>query len=335
MELRNWSDIRVRFRDTILLGNGASIAIDERLSYKSLYKCVCDSGRLNPEIIGMFKRFGTKNFEFIMRLLLEASRVNEVLRIEDNKTRDYYHEIRDSLINTIRDIHPAYPTVEDLLPTIAGFLMGFTDVLSLNYDLLVYWSMLKGNSTLGCQWFKDGYVHGEFDNDFADYMYDPLPPADGATLVLYPHGSLSLVTDIHGHEQKLSRSDDEILLDVVLGKWKEKDYIPLFVSEGHTASKLRAITRSNYLNTVYGSVLRKVKGSLVIYGWSASEIQDEHIFAAIDHKGITHIAVSVHTENPRWKSYCEMIDNRVALSRNLRYVDLCFFDSKCEGCWVY
>lgn len=334
MELHKWSDIRDKFTQNILLGNGASIAIDKRLSYHSLYERVCESGRLNDEIIRMFKHFRTTNFEFIMKLLLEASRVNEVLEIDDGKTKDYYYEIRDSLINTIRDIHPKHESVEDLLPKMASFLKNFAEVLSLNYDLLVYWSMLEGNERFGCQWFKDGYYYGEFDNDFANYMYEPQPPATGATLVFYPHGSLFLVTDIDGDEKKLSRHEDEALIETVLARWKEKDYIPLFVSEGDTTAKFHAITRSNYLRTVYDLVLRRMTGSLVIYGWSASE-QDEHIFDGIDHKGITDIAVSVHTANPDWESYCERIDERFARTHNLRDSSIYFFGTQCDGCWIY
>jgi len=333
MELHNWSDIQDRFRDNILLGNGASIAIAERLSYHSLYERVCNSGRLNDEITRMFGHFHTTNFEFIMRLLLQASRVNEVLRIADSKTRGYYNEIRDSLINTIGEIHPEHEGVETLLPKIARFLMNFTNILSLSYDLLVYWSMMEGNERLGCTWFKDGYVGGNFDNGFAEYMYDRQPPAEGVTLVFYPHGSLFLATDIYGNEEKLSRSKNELLLDTVLGKWKEKDYIPLFVSEGESAAKLQAITRSNYLGAVY-DVLQDIQGSLVIYGWSASE-QDDHVFHAIDHEGITSIAVSVHTGNPDWESYCGRMANRIRSTHKLRHIRPYFFDSSSDGCWIF
>lgn len=332
-KLYDWSEIKKRFKDNLILGNGASIAIADRLSYRSLYKQVCESGKLNDEIMTMFERFQTTNFEFIMKLLLEASQVNKVLNIDDGKTKEYYYELRDSLISTIRDIHPTHHKVEPLLLQIANYLANFRTILSLNYDLLVYWSMLVGNENLKCNWFKDCYVRGEFEKDFS-YLRRPLPPAKGSTLVFYPHGSLFLATDIYGNEEKLSRSEDEFLLETVLSRWKEKEYIPLFVSEGNTKEKFHAITRSNYLNTVYDSILTKIKGSLVIYGWSASE-QDAHIFDAIDHRGITDIAVSVHIKNPHWESYCEKIENRIASTHNLRNVIPCFFDSQCEGCWIY
>ena len=333
MKLDDWSKIKERFKNNLILGNGASIAIDSHLSYRSLYEQVCESGKLNDELMDMFEHYKTTNFEFILKLLLEASQVNEVLNIEDYKTREYYYELRDALISTIRDIHPTYPSVKHLLIPIANFLANFTTVFSLNYDLLIYWAMLVGNEDRNCQWFKDCFVHGEFEKDF-DYLYKPLSPATGSTLVFYPHGSLLLATDIYGDEVKLSRSIEDCLLEAILSKWKEKDYIPLFVSEGTTTEKFRAITRSNYLNSVYDSALTEINGSLVIYGWSAGE-QDEHIFNAIDLKNITNIAVSVHTENPNWESYCNSIEDRIARTHHLRESNLYFFDSQSEGCWIH
>ncbi len=333
MNLYDWSEIRKRFKDSLILGNGASIAIDNRLSYRSLYEKVCEGGNLDDEIMTMFDYFETSNFEFIMKLLLEASRVNEALNIEDEKTKFYYYQLRDSLISTIRSIHPTHQSLEHLLPQIANFLVNFRTVLSLNYDLIVYWSMLVGNDNLECKWFKDCYVRGEFQKDFS-YLYRPLPPATGVTLVFYPHGSLFLATDIHGNEEKLSRTEDEFLLDTILTRWTEKEYIPLFVSEGNTTEKFHSITRSNYLNTVYDSILTKISDSLVIYGWSASE-QDEHIFNALDHRGITDIAISVHTANPDWESYCDRIEEMFARTHNLRESNIYFFDSQCAGCWIY
>jgi len=36
MQLKNWSDIANEFQDTLVLGNGASISIDQRFDYRSL-----------------------------------------------------------------------------------------------------------------------------------------------------------------------------------------------------------------------------------------------------------------------------------------------------------
>ena len=344
MKLTDWSEIEKTLkRKHLLLGNGASIAIDSRLSYHSLYEQVCNTGKLKVSLLNMFDSFKTSNFEFIMRLLLEASQVNNALNIEEDKTKNYYYELREALISTVRDIHPQYADVEPFLIPIAKFLAKFRVVFSLNYDLVVYWAMLAGNNKLGallagdskleCQWFKDCFVNGGFKKDF-QYMYYSLPPAKGSTLVFYPHGNLFLATDIYGDELKLSRSKEDYLLEEVLSRWQEKDYLPLFVSEGITSEKYRAIARSDYLSTVYDSILRKFSGSLVIYGWSASD-QDEHIFGAIDHKDINGIAISVHTKNPQWESHCEKIEDRLARTRHLKEIPTFFFDSTCKGCWIY
>ena len=333
MELFEWSKIKKQFKGTLILGNGASIAVDNRLSYKSLYNQVRDSKKLNSELLGLFDYFRTSNFEFIMRLLLQSGTVNDAINIKDDKSKEYYNLLRATLIDTIRSIHPSYQVVKPYFTKIGEYLSNFKTVLSLNYDLLVYWAMLTENERLKCQWFKDCFVDGEFKKDFR-YLYLPQPPARGSTLVFYPHGNLFLVSDLYGDELKLSRTSDDYLLETVLSKWLEKDYIPLFVSEGTSTEKFRSITRSNYLNSVYESILSKRQGAIVIYGWSASE-QDEHIFDALDHPGITDIAISVHVENPEHESYCDMIEYRLHQTHCLKQAKLYFFDSKSEGCWIY
>jgi hypothetical protein len=333
MTLSDWQGIKNKFKDNILLGNGASIAIHDRLSYRSLYERVCDNQRLNRELLDIFTRFETSNFEFILKLLLEASQINEILNIPEDKTRRYYYELRDALINTVWEIHPTYENVESLLPPIADFLSNFKTVMSLNYDLMVYWAMLFGNEQWGCNWFKDCYIHGEFERDF-EYLSKPQDGVGGATLVFYPHGNLFLATDIYNNEVKLCRTDDDRLLETVLAKWKEKDYVPLFVSEGSSTEKFHAVTRSEYLNVVYDSVLSKISGTLLIYGWSMS-MQDEHIFKALDHRGITDIAVSVYTTNSDWEANCFRIQERFRNTHKLKDTNLYFFDSNSEGCWIY
>jgi hypothetical protein len=333
MELHDWSKIRNQFKTTLLLGNGASIAVDNRLSYKSLYNQVCNGKKLNSEILSMFDYFKTSNFEFIMRLLLQTSLVNRAINIEDDKSKEYYNLLRTTLIDTIRSIHPSYQEVKPYFTKMGEFLSNFKTVISLNYDLLVYWAMLAENERLNCSWFKDCFVEGVFRKDFM-YLYFPQPPAKGSTLVFYPHGNLFLASDLFGNEFKLSRTSDDYLLETVLSKWEEKDYLPLFVSEGTSREKFRSITRSNYLNSVYESILSRRQGSIVIYGWSASE-QDEHIFEALDHTGVTDIAISVHVENPEHESYCDMVEYRLRHTQHLKQAKLYFFDSRSEGCWIY
>ena len=332
MKLYDWADIKKNFTHSLLLGNGASIAIDKRFSYKLLYEEVSNYSALNEGLLGLFEHYHSTNFELILRLLLETHRVNEILKIADDKTEGYYLELRNSLINTIRSIHPSYDEVKDYFGKITEFLRRFKRVMSLNYDLLVYWAMLAYNEKNG-QWFKDCFLYGEFERDFG-YLYRPQPPAKGATLVFYPHGSLFLATEPFGGEVKLSSTEKDYLLDSVLAKWKQEDYIPLFVSEGTSKEKLRSITRNSYLNTVYDSVLANLTDPLVVYGWSFGD-QDQHILKALSRGKPKEIAVSVYTENDEWESKLDEVKDKIKHTLHIHDSNVYPFDARSGGCWVY
>jgi hypothetical protein len=59
------------------------------------------------------------------------------------------------LIQAVRDVHPEYEQVSDQLPNMYQFLKRFDTVLSLNYDLLVYWTMTYGLDIRDGHLFKD------------------------------------------------------------------------------------------------------------------------------------------------------------------------------------
>lgn len=332
MKLRKWDDIQRNFTHNILLGNGASVAIDKRFSYKLLYKEVTEYSDLNKELLSLFEHYHTTSFELILRLLLETHRINEILNIEDDKTEEYYLELRNALIETIRSIHPQYDEVKGQFGGITRFLSKFKRVLNLNYDLLIYWAILAYNEKAG-QWFKDCFVHGEFEKDF-EYLSHPHHSAKGATLIFYPHGSLFLATEPFGGEAKLSSTEKDYLLESVLAKWEKEDYIPLFVSEGTSQGKLRSITRNSYLNTVYDSVLAKVSDSLVVYGWSFGD-QDQHILDALSRGRLKEIAISVYTKNKNWESHLDEVMDKIERIPRIKDCTVHYFDAESERCWIH
>ena len=315
--------------------NGAGIGVWEGFKYHSLYDVANDAGRIDNRLRRLFSDFGSTDFEYTLKLLSQTKRVNRLLRIQDNYTSGLYRKLRQTLIDTICDIHPKHEQVETQLLPMAQFMMRFHTVLSLNYDLLVYWAMLEGNDKYG-NWFKDGFVDEcRFDNDY-HALYEPYL-AEGATLVFYPHGNLILATESLGDEVKLSRSGEKYLLDTILSKWEKGDHIPLFVSEGGTDEKVQAIRRSNYLKTVYDYEVDTREESLVVYGWSFRE-EDEHILKGIVNGGIDRIAVSVHTSSGNVESFCEAIEHKVnkmhhTLKKGRKY-KLYYFDSESEGAWI-
>ena len=107
-----------------------------------------------------------------------------------------YAEVRKALIEAVHSVHPVHADVAADLQRAGTFASSFPTVVSLNYDLTLYWAMLLFNAANG-SWFKDAFHHGEFQTDWG-YLHKPLPPATGATLVFYPHGSLSVARDYIG-----------------------------------------------------------------------------------------------------------------------------------------
>jgi hypothetical protein len=173
-----------------------------------------------------------------------------------------------------REVHSKYETVRPHLVPISRFMKRFPTVLSLNYDLTVYWAMLEGNRQAGGTWFKDCFLDNVFEDDWAR-LRKPLGVAR-TTLVFYPHGNLSLATDVVGRERKLTARLDKDLLRTILTAWQEGNDLPLFVSEGRTKQKHDAILRSAYLTTVYNAVMSKVSESVAIFGANLGPV-DDHI----------------------------------------------------------
>ena len=74
MIIRNWADIRDQFTDaTIILGNGSSIAFDQRFHYDSLLQAANDAGFINAEVQAIFDQFQTNDFELILLQLWQVS----------------------------------------------------------------------------------------------------------------------------------------------------------------------------------------------------------------------------------------------------------------------
>jgi hypothetical protein len=334
-KIYEWESIRKDFTNKLLLGNGASIAVWDGFKYNSLYDEAQKAGRIGERLKRVFSDFATFDFEYILRLLHQTERINRLLKIEDSLTHSLYNNLRRTLIDTVCQIHPKRDQVKDMLLPIADFMKGFDTVLSLNYDLTVYWAMLVGNDKYG-NWFKDGFVdEGRFDNDY-DKLYEPYL-ADGATLVFYPHGNLILATTTFGDEVKLSKLQETLLLDTIVEKWETGTHIPLFVSEGSTEAKTQAVRRSNYLKTVYDREIDVPTESLVTYGWSFRD-EDEHILRGIIRGGVERIAVSVHKSSGNSESFCNAIEYKVnKMYADLEKKNLCklyFFDSSSDRAWI-
>lgn len=333
-KINSWSDISDRFhRGAILLGNGSSVAVDSRFNYPSILDYSRKRGIISREVETLFEHFKTDDFELVLRLLFHASTINDALSVEDVRTRVAYESLRDCLIRTVRDIHPERYEISDKIPVIYEFVKKFDTVVSLNYDIIIYWVAMYGKDQSDSYSLKDCFTRPGDNNElcfFEDWQYMRKPYYDGenTTLIFYPHGNLIFSRISTGLEYKLKSSESN-LLSSILDKWKSDECTPLFVSEGTQHHKYEAVGKSRYLHTVYKEVLPKLGRSLVIYGWGFGE-QDEYILERMKVGGeIEQVAVSVYGSD---QDYCDRVNKLI--SRVLGcHVKIEFFDSNSPGVW--
>lgn len=279
IEIVTWANISAESWSSLLLGNGASISIHKEFAYPTLHS-VADAKGLLATTAPVFAKLGTTDFEHVLLACWYAEQVNVALGTPSADISAAYAEVRTALIEAVHSVHPIHADVAADLQRVGTFASAFRTVVSLNYDLTLYWAMLLFNAAKG-SWFKDAFHHGEFKTDWG-YLRKPHPPAGGATLVFYPHGSLAVARDCIGDETKISVGAGAAgdLLDTITLRWSSGNYVPVFVSEGTSKQKVAAIRRSHYLTNVYEEVLPSLGENLVVYGWSFDE-RDQHVLNAI------------------------------------------------------
>jgi len=331
VEIDTWANISKDNRDAILLGNGASIAIHGDFGYSTLHS-VADARGLLAITAPIFAKLGTTDFEHVLLACWYAEHVNVALGTPSTDISAAYAEVRTALIEAVHTVHPVHAEVASDLQRVAAFASRFQTVISLNYDLTLYWAMLLFNAANG-SWFKDAFHHGEFQTDW-EYLRKPYGHAAGSTLVFYPHGNLSLARDYVGDETKIAvATGAEVdLLETITKRWSSGHYVPVFVSEGISKEKVAAIRRSYYLTNVHEHVLPTLGENLVVYGWSFDE-RDQHVLDAISVNPPKQMAVSVFTgqSDADQQSYCHHVLK--AVGHSLAETTVAFFDSQSPGCW--
>jgi hypothetical protein len=324
-DIVQWNDIKESYHQgSLLLGNGASIAVDRCFNYSSLYEKSIELGYITENVQAVFDKFDVNDFELVLRRLWQAKLVNEALNIPRGEVESAYEEVRQALISTVRDTHVSYDDARAHLEPIYTFMQEFDTVISLNYDLIVYWAAQYGNRYLN-SWFKDCFIRSYFNVDWQE-MSEPYGHAEGATLYFYPHGNLVLHREGFSGERKIQTDDNANLLEAILNKWEREDLSPAFVCEGIQDNKLEAISSCNYFERVFYEVIPSLTESLVVYGWGFGD-QDEHIIKQLKKSGVRKVAVSIYGDN---QILAGQIEQKLA---DLGLEELVFFNAQSDGCW--
>lgn len=324
-EVFQWEEIKDDYAQaSLIVGNGASMAVSPNFGYGSLYDAAVELKHISKPVQDVFDSFDVNDFELVLRRLWQAKLVNTALDIEHGKVEESYQQVRTALIATVRDVHVSYQEAEEHLVHIYKFMQPFSKVLSLNYDLIVYWAAMLGNRELG-PWFKDCFTPDYFCSGWQERA-EPYGAAKGATLFFYPHGNLVL----HHHEfssvKKITARADGDLLESILDKWERRDLAPAFVCEGTQESKEQSISSCDYLEKIFYEVLPDVGQNIVIYGWSMAE-QDEHLLQQISKSKAKKIAVSVYKAD---ETFMGRVEKQLT---DIGVEEVVFFDCESAGAW--
>lgn len=331
--IKDWAEIKDDYENgNLIIGNGASVALHQKFRFDSLKEEAEKLRLFNEDISKLFIEFDTSDFELILRLVWHAKLVNKHLGIIDQKIDSAYENIKEALIKVVKEVHCVHSDIADQLPQLYQFTKQFRTVVSLNYDLILYWILMYGNRNEDGHRFKDCFQgSGLFRNNWQD-LRNPIRKEKEVTLSLYQHGNLSIFRDAKNTETKVQRGDFEGLLEVITSQW-EDNKIPLFVAEGTGTKKLESIKSSPYLSTIFYEVLPDLitqKANLVIYGWSLGK-QESHLVKQIFKNNQSgKVAISIFQNN---QEECHRIYRLIKNEKVAPNIEVEFFDSQSSGCW--
>jgi hypothetical protein len=272
----------------LLLGNGFSMAYNPKIfSYNALYDFVAALG--DPALTKLFEAIKTKNFELVMGqldlfvALLDAFDSKEGLQ---DRVRQAGSRLQQSLLDAVGALHPehVFKVPADRLALCAAFLNSFLgtggSIFTTNYDLLLYWVLLRGEVPNHVDGFGRELLNpveskrGE-EQEWSELRWGPNRERQN---IHYVHGALPLF-DTGLEIVKEEYTGEAYLLENITARLKKGEY-PLFVTAGNGDEKLERIRHNRYLTFCYDQ-LCAAQGSLVTFGFNFGEY-DLHIIDAIN-----------------------------------------------------
>jgi len=326
--LLTWADVAKSRWTEILIGNGCSRAISDSFRYSTLLKVAAGlaTPRLTPEADAIFRVLDASDFEAVLRALSQTAAINSILRLPTDGLSDCYDSIRDSLVASISTVHPTHAAVTDSkLDSYKSFLREFSSIFTTNYDLLIYWAIMRDYKA-----FVDYFWSARFNFVF-DITNTKIYNRTTKTRVLYLHGALMLGETDEGDAQKIVNEEGKPLLLDRIADNIERGYLPVFVSEGYGAQKIRSISKHTYLEFALGQ-LRNSGDPLIVLGHGLNGKSDGHILDAIARSGRQRICVGPWPRESVGELFAEKERISSALEGGASRT-ISFFDSRTVNYW--
>lgn len=255
-------------------------------SYNALYDFIetLDDGDLK-KILGVIE---TKNFEIVMQHLDQFSALVDAFGGDADLKRRVDaagSKLKASLLDAVKALHPehVFKLPEEQSKACARFLKTFLDtgggVFSTNYDLLLYWVLMRNaiaGHVDGCGrelLNPDEVAKGE-EEDWSELLWSKHRDKQN---VFYLDGALQFFDtgvavvkeyDAYNH-----------LLQNIIARMDGGEY-PIFVAAGDGRQKLTHIRHNRYLTHCFDE-LCEAQGSLVTFGFRFGD-QDRHIVDALN-----------------------------------------------------
>ncbi len=273
----------------LLLGNGFSMAYDaEIFSYNALYDFV---DQLDDDLLSrLFQVVGTKDFEAVMRqldtfgALLEAFGSDEQLleRVE-GATAD----LKSSLLEAINELHPehVFKVSQEKSDACGRFLRPFLQsgghIFTTNYDLLLYWILMRNGVVEAVDGFgrdretpEDEVVAAE-EIEYSELRWGK---HRASQVIHYLHGALPIF-DTGIEIVKEEYDSAHYLLENIRERIGRDEY-PIFVTAGDGRDKLEHILHNRYLTHCWDTFCA-TEGSLVSFGFNFGK-NDQHVIDGIN-----------------------------------------------------
>lgn len=333
----------------LLLGNGFSIACRPQIfTYGSLFEQADFSSA--PRLPAVFKAVGTTDFEHVIKMLEDASRVvpvysREAVEVAKQMAVDA-ESLKDILIQTVASNHPNIPNeiADEQFWACRKFLSHFLGdankdgkVYTLNYDLLLYWTLM--HEDMGFEnpinlARDDGFGRDEdTEPEYVNWMGE-----SGAHTqrVHYLHGALHLF-DAGAELQKYTWvNTGKPLLEQAREAMGDNKF-PLFVAEGKSNQKLDKIKHSAYLHHSYKSFAKQMaqrNDALFIFGHSLAD-NDKHVLKKISRGKIAQVYVGLYGD-PESQVNKNIRNAATTLSHSRdkqEALDVAFFDAASARVW--
>lgn len=292
-ELRTYQEVldyckKKKRNKHLLMGNGFSIGYDHKIfSYNALYDFVEELK--DPTLTKLFEVINTKNFEAIMRQIDNFIEIAEAFDTDGKLTEALKNAnllLQQSLIDAVSSLHPEHvfkipdEKSEACFRYLNKYLEEDGKVFSTNYDLLLYWILMRNDSKNAVDGFGRELLNPEEtkrgkDAEFGDLYWGKNKLDQTA---FHVHGTLPIF-DTEIEIEKEVYKDRKHLLENIKERMNNKEY-PIFVTAGDGNEKLKQIYRNRYLTYCYDQ-LCSISGSLIAIGFNFGEY-DFHIIEAIN-----------------------------------------------------